>query len=53
LLNLKTCGLSGEATANREILRFHETELKYISAARFVAKIFVKSFICRRGEPQT
>ena len=55
MVNLKTCGLSGEAVANREIGRFIEAEMKPISAARLVAWIvgatlFVgaKFFICRR-----
>ena len=49
-LNLTTCGLSGEAIANREISRFHEPEMKYISAARAVTQFFaVTRFICRLG----
>jgi len=52
LLILKICGLSGEAIANREISRFHEPAEKYISIARWVARIFaVTRFIRIRGYP--
>jgi len=49
LINLKTCGLSGEAIANREISRFHELSMKSIPVARLVAHFFVKRIVCRHG----